>query len=255
MPLYQVVTPIKIRHDELEDVGADPVLGDGSQFAVGAVGGRPDGTLFADARKRFFYADDEDKMYRHDGAGASWVEILKKEPATSGGLVRLASIGPLTTTQSVLTFAGIPQTYRHLYLVVHGRTTGSITARELYLRFNGDVTASYDWQRMNAGGAAVGASEGFGDTEIHAGWAASGGAPASVAGMTEVLIFNYADAANFQKDCICRSHLKEGVTTGLLSIHMMAGWWRSVAAINQVSIEPSLNAFTGGSQATLFGIT
>lgn len=81
-PLYQVVKPI--RHDELEDVGSDPVLGDGSQFAVGTAAARPVGTAFADGRKRFYYASDEDKMYRHDGAGAAWVEILAREIAASG---------------------------------------------------------------------------------------------------------------------------------------------------------------------------
>jgi hypothetical protein len=83
MPFSSIIRPGIRRHDELEDVGSDPILGSGNQFGQGTLAERP-----APGRAgRLYYvtgdpdAAENDKMYRD--TGSEWIAML--EATTSSG--------------------------------------------------------------------------------------------------------------------------------------------------------------------------
>jgi hypothetical protein len=96
MPVYPIIRPGVRRHDELEDLAIDEILRGGGNLAAGAVATRPAFGRPA-GEDRFFYATDEDKLYRD--TGGAWQEIVQR--ASAIGANPIASVYR-STAQSVL---------------------------------------------------------------------------------------------------------------------------------------------------------
>lgn len=148
-------------------------------------------------------------------------------------------------------FTSIPATFSDLLLTLVGAVTGA--AREdIFLRFNADATANYDWQRVVGIAAAASAGEGVGATGIVIGQLP---ASATLSGMIDALIAGYASGQTFHKTVLSRSGLKVATGTSGQEVLPVYGLWRSAVTINQITLAiVGGDTFPAGVRATLWGL-
>lgn len=169
-------------------------------------------------------------------------------------LQMLLADSSLSGTAASFDFTSIPAHWTHLMVVVYARSDEALaTVGALKIRFNGDTAANYDSQILDGIAAAVTASEQFAATAGFAGLHPRGTSGANLFSATKVVIPNYANAAN-NKAADCQSSSKVGVAAGNLAKRQTAVFWRSNAAITQVTILPEASNFVAGSRATLYGM-
>lgn len=100
-----------IRHSELVDLTGDPILTGGGNFAADVLANRPaPGKPVGE--DRFFYAEDEDKLYRD--TGAAWQEIVSR--ASAVGEVLHLGAGQLEATRNSPTRAAYQTIYMAWFL-------------------------------------------------------------------------------------------------------------------------------------------
>lgn len=156
----------------------------------------------------------------------------------------------LAGSQSTITFSSIPQTYKHLELVVSARSdrTGGF-ADGIYLNLNGSTTDGNRTQLYGVGG-------GFGtgnDARIRAGSAAAVDAPANTFNSSRCLIADYT--ASKTKAVKNESVILTSGADHLTEINAM--FWNDTSAVT--SIELAL--VTGGTNfiantvISLYGIS
>lgn len=172
-------------------------------------------------------------------------------PAAGGGgggaMSKIAEVVLAADTASI-DFASIPTTFEELRLVLVSRIDTAATSEDVAMRFNGDTAANYDaLHHVDADYRDTGA------TYINVGTFAAASAPADVADMAVIDIPKYARTV-FQKTARSVSGTKQG-TSATYASHA-TGWWRSTAAINQVTLLPVTagKKFKAGTVATLYGI-
>lgn len=162
-------------------------------------------------------------------------------------LIPISSI-TLTSTASSITFSNIPQTYTDLKLIAVAQQSADSPT---YIRFNGDTGANYATCSLAGDGSSVG-------TQRISSWdpgiwyrsefIAEGG---SNFGMFETHINNYASSSIY-KNVISRPSAAAGSNT--VMVGMIAGSWKSTAAINTINFYPASTTWTAGSTFTLYGI-
>lgn len=150
-------------------------------------------------------------------------------------------------------FTSIPAHWTHLRLVVYVRGTQSAVISDLLLRFNGDTAGNYDSQRFNANGAAMNPGESLAAAFIQLGAVPAATATANSFGEWVIDIAHYAGASN-HKVVTAQGSAKYGTTTGTLQRAGAAGFWRSTAAANRLTLLLSGGNLAAGSRATLFGM-
>jgi hypothetical protein len=166
-------------------------------------------------------------------------------------LVKIAEV-VLAGTAASITFSTIPQTYRHLRLVLFGRCDNAATSKIVALRVNADTGNNYDYQYVQGNAATPGAAETFAAALITLAVPAAS-APANVFGQLDILFAFYAGANN--KTVTATQAWKGGTSTGQLTLETLAGFWRSNAAITSISLTPYSGAdnFVAGTIASLYG--
>lgn len=150
-------------------------------------------------------------------------------------------------------FASIPADYRHLHVVLVGRSDTAAANTTLLMRFNGDATAVYDWQRLSANSATVSSASTVGDTSLQVGFLAAANATAGKAGQNIVDLADYA-GTTFHKEFISQVFFADGTAQSNMFFTSRGGLWRSTAAITRVELFPGAGSFVAGSRATLYGI-
>lgn len=189
-----------------------------------------------------------------EGSG-NWREKSRRLATSSvaGDMVRIEEKVLAVDTAS-FDFTSIPATYNHLLIEVQVRGAVAATLVEFWLRFNGDVGANYDWQHLQGNATAVAGGESFAQTKIRALAGVAGAtSTAGVADIATIRIPNYR-RTTFQKSAITNGGLKRGTATGDLYSQQSVGWWRSTAAITQVTILPDSGNWLAGSVAVLYGL-
>jgi hypothetical protein len=187
-----------------------------------------------------------DKAAARENLGANAAYVAKADQVWQRlAEVRLAANGAIT-------FTSIPATFRHLRLVVAGRSTNATADDGVFLRFNGDATAVYDWQTMRASGTAVTAVEGIGQTYLDVGRIPAGNAPAGIVGSLVIDLPDYAQTAT-QKTALSNNVNKRDAVTGGLDARQHAGTWRNTAALSQVQIAAVSGQLLSNTVATLYG--
>jgi hypothetical protein len=147
----------------------------------------------------------------------------------------------------------IVATYAHLLVVVYARgDTAAANTNQLF-RFNGDTAANYDYQLLTGGGATVTAVEAFAQTSAFIGFPPANTAGANLFGVSITFIPHYAGSTN-NKLALSVASSKTGTTTGLMKNYLSAGFWRSSAAINRVTLLPAAGNFVAGTRVTLYGM-
>lgn len=162
-----------------------------------------------------------------------------------------------------ITFSAIPATYRHLLLVVHGRSSDTtLDHTDVAVQVNGDSTNSYtycEWALSSETGSLVTAANmGNGTT-----WpwvikiAASNSAVAVGDGGGGWVLFPGYASTSFAKPYVSQSGFgNSGAGSNLLGVRNGWGWYgpAAIAAINQLVLTASAGNFMTGTVASLYGI-
>lgn len=157
----------------------------------------------------------------------------------------------LSSTSATITFSSIPAAYRHL--TIEWLARGTSTAEEtVAIRFNGDASASYDFQSMDATGAGLSAAEGFGQTNSTVGSVPGTGQAASIYNSGIINIPLYANTFS-EKQAIAHCFRKAGTATGNLHTEYKCTAWRNTASITSITLFPGGGSFAANSLFTLYG--
>lgn len=169
------------------------------------------------------------------------------------GYMRMLADTTLGGAAASIDFTSIPATFAHLMLVVCARSDTAALTTSILVRLNNDSAANYDSQYVLGNGGTASAAETFAGTSVSAGNMPGGTAPANLFGQCDISIAHYAGSAN-NKVLRLSAAVKAGVTTTLLQSALAAGFWRSSAAINRITLIPAAGNFAAGSRATLYGL-
>lgn len=152
-----------------------------------------------------------------------------------------------------ITIDNIPQTHRHLRLVVAGRCDRDHTEEIIALRFNGDLGTNYDYQNMSASANVTAAGELFGQTLTFVGVIPAAQGTALYAGSFEVMIPNYT-GTTFHKSLDMVVTNNRASSNGGMEIAKRASFWRDTSAITRIDlIQQTDGNFITGSTVTLYG--
>jgi hypothetical protein len=148
----------------------------------------------------------------------------------------------------------ISGSYAHLLIVAYLRTDLAGLTGSLGLQFNGDTTASYDYQQLLGSGSGATSFEQFAQTSARAGSMPAASAIANSFGVSMVFIPHYAGSAN-NKVALSLGASKVGVTTGSMFVGGWGGFWRSSAAISRITLLSQAGGnLVAGSRVTLYGL-
>lgn len=183
------------------------------------------------------------------GTPGTWTEIGS---SSGGGGLTLIKDVLLTATTASITFSSIPGTYKTLILDLYGAvTTTGVSDEPIYLTFNADGGANYDYLAQlgvtNAGGLS---SQAYGATQISLVNLPGGNAPAGSAGSVYVRIPNYA-GTTFWKTLVATGGDHWGTSNN--TVLDLLGDWHSTSAITEIGLAPESGSFSAGTRATLWG--
>lgn len=188
-----------------------------------------------------------------DGTG-NWSTPAGGGGGGGGAITRITETVVGAGGSASITFSSIVNTYRHLWVRIHGRGEKSATFASLRAQFNGLSTGIHDVQISNqnnttyAGGAAVA------QTYFELGYITADTAPAGSAAMTDLYIGDYK-GTTFHKSVHAFSQLRTSTAAGGLWLQDMRGWWLSTAAITDILLFADSGDFAEGTVATLYGIS
>lgn len=164
----------------------------------------------------------------------------------------------LAGDQQFVTFSSIPQTYRHLKLVINGRFTFVTTDGYLMMRFNGDAGANYDVEQHYGAGTVHSLAITYGLTAGRV--IDMTGASASTAtqiGAGEILIPHYS-GSTFDKAWSSVMTSKWNTSGNSITSGTFGGQWRSQAPITQIDflLDPAAGVgnLKAGSLFSLYGM-
>jgi hypothetical protein len=181
---------------------------------------------------------------------AMWDTYIKDDLNT--GVVRPIAEATLTGTAASIDITSIAASWSHLFVVLFARSDTAAGNSAPTLRFNGDAGANYDHQSVRGNANAASAAETFAATSARLGTIPANTAGANLFGGIGILIPHYAGANNKTFWSVC-AH-KQGTATGNLIMDVYSGFWRSNAAITQVTLFPGAGNFATGTRATLYGM-
>jgi hypothetical protein len=150
----------------------------------------------------------------------------------------IASI-TLGAASSSVTFSAIPQTYTDLVVVIFSDQTASSPS---YVQFNGDTATNYSSTNITGDGATV--------TTGRVSTSATGIAIATTSANDQISIvniMNYANTTTNKTSLIRRND-------AAAQISLVAGLWRSTAAITSIRLFSNSSTFTSNSTFNLYGI-
>lgn len=151
----------------------------------------------------------------------------------------------LTTTSTGVTFADIPQTYKHLQIRA---TVVGTAGNDILSRINGDTAANYSFHYLATAGTTPSAGSGASTTYI-----AQGNNFLQGSTMPSLAIIDILDYANTNKNKVTRVLSgSDGSTVGY--IQLGSGCWRSTAAITSILLYPGGGTFAANSRFSLYGL-
>ncbi len=176
------------------------------------------------------------------------MSVANSRFAVASAITKIAERVYAVDTGAPADFTGIPQTYRHLFVVFKVRTfaNGSST-----ITFNGDNGANYDTQLLQGAAAAAAALEGLGGAAGNVG-ATAGAAGEGTTGT--IFIGFYADPT-LNKQAMAHVGYSNGILSGNTQVRGDTTHWRNTAAINRVTITGAGGGFRAGSILSLYGLT
>jgi hypothetical protein len=152
---------------------------------------------------------------------------------------------------ATVTFSSIPATYTHLQIRGIMRAGQTDTGRNMFMQYNGDTGANYNWHYFDGDGTSVTGSGAANQNQMLCGRMNAASAPASSFG---VIIIDILDYANTNKYKTFRA-ITGAERNGGGVVRFDSGTWRSTSAINSVNFYVSdSDSFQQYSQLALYGI-
>jgi len=150
-----------------------------------------------------------------------------------------------------ITFAVIPNTYRHLEIRAVGRTTAAAADHYASLIFNNDTATNYSYKDLRGDGSGTPAWTALANQPaIYLQRYAGGSSSASLFGATVTTILDYA---NLNKNKTLKSI--GGVDkNGSGLIYLVSGSWRNLSSISSITITPEAGSWAEHSQFSLYGV-
>lgn len=169
-------------------------------------------------------------------------------------LVTVIDVGPLGVAQASIVLDGIPQNYRHLWLVASLRSTQAAVSEAVIHRINNDSGANYDTQSLTAQNAVLTGLESIATANPVIGSCPAASAPANDFGFIEAMYLDYANAGK-KKLWQHRTGLRAAnASAGVLTTTRTSGY-RTAAALTRIDLILLTGTFEIGSRATLYGLT
>ena len=169
----------------------------------------------------------------------------------SGDCVKIMETNFAATVAS-LSVSLVGQNYRSLRVDFTGRGTTAATSANLLLQFNGDGGANYDYELMYANASTATGSESFGQTSIYSGNMSADSAPAGVSASCSITIPHFTNTV-WNKESRTIGNLKFGTSSGNIYSLAYAGYWRSSAAVTNLTFTPSAGSFQTNTMFTIWG--
>lgn len=150
-----------------------------------------------------------------------------------------------------ITFAAIPNTYKHLQIRAITRSTRSATSSNIYLGFNSDTTTgNYYGHMLEGNGSSASAAAKIGSTTS---FMSATSAASNTAGIFSGVVIDILDYANTSKNKTSRG-LSGYDANGSGLVYLASGLWMSTSAINSIQLTDPLGNFAENSQYTLYGV-
>lgn len=167
--------------------------------------------------------------------------------APTGAYDALATINVASSVASV-SFAGIPQNYKHLQISILGRSNRASVGESVRINFNGDNTTSYTDHEIYGDGTTLSAygatAAGFPTYRI-----AGGNAATNVVGAILVDILDYASPTKY-KVGKAFGGISDGTTQ---NIAQSSSIWTNKNPISTIDLTP-VGSWQANSQITLYGV-
>jgi hypothetical protein len=176
--------------------------------------------------------------------------------ATGTGALNLISSTTLAVDTATVSFTSIPNSYKHLKLVIMGRSDVVAFESNVWIQFNADTTSGhYDWNYVLGNSNAASSSSTLGTTKILVAIFPGASATRSTqVGGCEVTIPAYA-LTTFEKTCVSQSLGNAAAAAAHIWTTLAGGAWHSAAAITQIDVFlDSSSKFKAGSILSLYGI-
>lgn len=169
--------------------------------------------------------------------------------------MNLISQQVLTAAANKVTFASIPQSYKHLLLITTARADDASLFVDVGLQLNADTAANYDriWGDFSGGATSQGGDSAVNSAKMISVNAAN--ADANIPSIGTITIPDYT-LTTFNKQLISdHGRLETLGTDGTYNRGVVYGGWRSTAAITQIDIIDTAGGnFVAGSSFTLYGL-
>jgi hypothetical protein len=181
------------------------------------------------------------------------VTAIANGAAASGALVLIQEV-VTSASQLSVSFASIPATFRHLEILVNGRTLVSATADNLRFQFNGDTGSNY-WHHLLQiiDTAASNNTQSFSQTSALGAGITGNTATAGANAISKTLIGDYRGTTFWKTMEIDGQEITSSATSGMRRYSMGSGW-RSTAAINAILVFTDSGAgFVNGTTVSLYG--
>jgi len=150
-----------------------------------------------------------------------------------------------------VTFAGIPNTYKHLQIRAMLRSGTAGSEDSVIMRFNGDSGNNYSYHFLFGNGSSANASATSSTSLIYP-WAIP--AASFLANSFGVQIIDLLDYANTTKNKTTRTlaGFDDNSTGGRIAL--TSGAWYNTSAVNSISITTGGSSIAQHSQFTLYGV-
>lgn len=229
-----------LAHDIADGVITPAKLGGVS--LTGTLAARPAAT--AATIGRFYFATDAGVLYRDNGT--AWQVV---SPGRT--LIQTQSL----QGAQLISFASIPQVFRHLELDIFCRTNEPVEFSPFFLRFNGNFAAAYSYQASFARTASVTASEGLNGTHGLLGYCPGSAAAIGAMTTTRVLIPFYTDTSFWRQWRSEAAQVHNLGASGGIGIYGIRGTWTATNPASSLEVLcTGGSTFTLGSVAHLYGI-
>jgi len=181
-------------------------------------------------------------------------ELMTFFKGRNEGITPIGAPVILAAPAASVTFASIPQIFRHLVLFINARTNAVATADNISLRFNADAGNNYDYVILFGNNALAGSVNVIAAAQAATMVIDAANSRASCFGGGVAFIYNYANA-NIEKDLNSLSG-NSGTPTGATKyVQVYTSHWRNVAAITSILVFPNVGPnFVANSVFQLYGI-
>jgi hypothetical protein len=165
-----------------------------------------------------------------------------------GAYDALATVTPNGSTGTI-TFAGIPNTYKHLQVRLLSRSD-SAGLNQVYIQFNSDTAGNYSNHLLLGDGASASTAATANATRMSVSLQGGASTAANIYGGAVVDVLDYANTNKFKT----LRGLGGADANGSGYVWYSSGNWRNTNAISSIQIIAENGNFTSASSFALYGI-